>query len=205
MSQNQTSPLNPLKGVRQNSESDKAVISCNDWLRLGPGRSLPDLHAKYLESPRKSAPTDSKETLLKWSKSFGWADRATAYDNDFEALKNARRAEAMENGLALDYERVFCLQRLAGFLEKQIYEQGETGAFHNVWMPDVKQIGSGDMAERVDLEKFNGPILSEFRASLDDLAKETGGRKVKTELSGSLTIKRGVDDLTDDELGAYLD
>ncbi len=197
--------LNPLKGQRQSSESDRNVQACNDWLRLGPGRSLPDLLVKYSEMKGNIAPTQSLASLTAWSSKYGWAERATAYDSDFEMLKNARRAEAMERGLALDYERVDKLKRLAEWLEEQIYEQGKEGQFHNVWVPDVKQIGSGEYTERVDLERFNGGILSEFRASLDDLAKETGGRKVKTEMSGSLILKREAKDLTDDELSAFLE
>lgn len=194
--------LEPLRGQRQKSESDKAVQACNDWLRLGPGRSLRELLDKYRETPENTAPTGSLDTLEAWSKKLNWAERAVAYDADTEGQKNERRAEVMASGLALDYERVEKLKRLAGFLEEQIYEQGDSGTFHNIWLPDVKQIGSGDSAERVDLEKFNGPLLSEFRATLDDIAKETGGRKVKTELSGAITIHKSAEELSDDELAA---
>jgi hypothetical protein len=64
-------------------------------------------------------------------------------------------------------------------------EQGEDGVYHNVWVPDVKQIGSGADAERVDIEHFNSAIISEYRATLDDIAKETGGRvqKQQTDLT----------------------
>ncbi len=90
----------------------------------------------------------------------------------------------MQTGLALDYERVSRLKALGEFLFAQLYEQGVTGTYHNLWVPDVKQIGSGENAERVDLERFNGPILEQLRGVLDDIAKEVGGRKQKVEHSG---------------------
>lgn len=121
---------------------------------------------------------------------FGWAERATAFDATWEARKNAERQAVMDYGLALDYERVRRLLRLADFLEAQLYEQGEAGEFHNVWLPDVKAIGSGEFAERVDIERFNGSLLAEYRAVLDDIAKETGGRIKKTDItSGGEIIK----------------
>jgi hypothetical protein len=176
--------LQPLKGHRQKSESDNAVIACNDWLRLGTGRTLSGLLEKYADSHQKAPPTDSIDTLKGWSSKFAWSKRATAYDADYEALKNAERQAVMNYGTALDYERVRRLKRLADFLERQIYEQGTQGAYHNVWLPDVKQVGSGEFAERVDIERFNSALLSEYRATLDDLAKEVGDRKQKLEHTG---------------------
>ena len=82
----------------------------------------------------------------------------------------------MQNGLAQDFERVNSLKRLACFLEGQIYEKGTTGKYHNVWLPDVKVVGFGENAEVVEIERFNSGLLQQFRGTLDDLAKETGGR-----------------------------
>lgn len=174
--------LELLAGVRRNKESDKAVQACNDWLRLGSGRTLPKLLEKY--SLIQDNPTNSYDTLAAWSSRYNWSERASEYDAQWEERKNAEREASLNYGLALDYERVERLKRLADFLEGQIYEQGEAGIYHNVWLPDVKQIGRGDDAERVDIERFNGSLISEYRSVLDDLAKEVGGRIKKSELSG---------------------
>lgn len=193
--------LQPLKGQRQKSESDNAVIACNDWLRMGTGRTLPELLHRYSEIPQDTPPTNSIETLKTWSKKFLWAERATEFDADYEAIKNAERQAVMDYGLALDYERVRKLKRLVDFLERQIYEKGLGDDYHNVWLPDVKQIGAGEFAERVDIERFNSALISEYRAALDDLAKEVGGRKQRQEISGpdggAIIIKTGMnlDDL----------
>lgn len=87
--------------------------------------------------------------------------------------------------MALDFERTDELKGLAHFLIEQIYETGEDGVYHNVWLPDVKQIGSGSNVERVDIERFNAAIIDQLRGVLDDLAKETGGRKRSMELTGA--------------------
>src|SRR5574340_265241 len=138
----------PLAGERQSNESNKAVQAKNDWLRMGPGRSLTELWRKYREMPRNAAPTQSLYTIGAWSKHFGWELCAAQYDAEQERIKNERAAEIMNTGLALAYERVSKLKRLADFLEGEMYEIGKDvegkDVHHNIWMPDVKQVGSGE-------------------------------------------------------------
>lgn len=171
--------LQPLAGMRQDSETDKAVQACNDWLRLGPGRSLPGLLQKYSEMQQNAAPTRSKSTLSRWSANFNWSVRAAEYDATYEQRKNEERDREINYGLALDYERIRKLKRLAGFLETQIYEQDDDQQYCNVWVEDAKQIGSGKDAERVDIVRFNGSLIQQYRDVLDDLAKEVGDRVKK--------------------------
>lgn len=150
---------------------------------MGSGRKVSDLWRKYTESDKNTQPTRSYNTLRKWSSEYGWRERADSWDAELERQKNERRRQVMSDGLALDFERVDKLKRLGHFLLEQIYEQGEDGLYHNVWLPDVKQIGSGDSAERIDIERFNAAIISELRGVLDDLAKETGGRRQKHDIA----------------------
>lgn len=116
---------------------------------------------------------------------FDWDQRATQFDAQWEAYKNRQYQEVMDYGLALDFERVRKLKMLAEFLDDQMFEVDEDGNLHNIWLPDVKQIGSGDDAMRVDLVRFNAGIIREYRGVLDDIAKETGGRAQKHQLSGA--------------------
>jgi hypothetical protein len=217
--------LKPLIGERAKGESDNAVVACNDWLRLGTGRTLTALVQKYTETHQKTPPTQSLDTLKGWSKKFKWSERATAFDADYERIKNEERRAEMDYGAALDYERVRRLKRLADFLENQIYEKGATVKFTaeadeagnpdinpvteetypNVWVHDVKGIGARENFERVDIVRFNNSLISEYRATLDDIAKEAGGRKQK--LEGSIEVQRKpirAEDLTDDELAALI-
>jgi hypothetical protein len=145
---------------------------------------------KYRETPQETAPTQSINTLQGWSKRFDWQARAVEFEGKWESIRTAEHNAEFNYGLALDHERVRKLKRLADFLEAQLYEQGEDGTYHNIWLPDVKQIGSGEYAERVDIERFNGGLLSEYRAVLDDLAAEVGGRVKKQDLtSGGEKLK----------------
>jgi len=127
-------------------------------------------------------------TLKGWCARYAWQARADLYDAQIERRKTERAERIMQSGLALDHERVQKLKRLARVVEGQLYEQAEDGRYRSIWLPDVKQIGSGDNAERVDLEKFNAAIIEEFRGVLDDLAKETGGRKVKQEITSVVEV-----------------
>lgn len=191
--------IQPLNGERQKSESDNAVLACNDYLRMGGNRSLARLVVEYTKTDQNQPITESLQTLKGWSTKFDWQSRAALYDAEIERQKDEQAKANMQKYLALDYWRVQKLVELADFLEKQLYEQGTdllgNPVYHNIWVPDVKQVGSGEFAEKVDIERFNAPLISEYRATLDDIAKETGGRvkKDKQEHSGDITItvKRG--------------
>lgn len=69
-------------------------------------------------------------------------------------------------------------------------------SFSNLWVADVKSIGSGEFAERVDIERFNSALVEQYRKVLEDIAKETGGRVQKQD------IRIDMSKLSDDELRA---
>lgn len=204
--------MQPLAGERCEGESKKAITACNDWLRMGPGRSVPALIEKYRvlssENPQFHPPSLKKGTLATWSYKFEWQNRASIYDSEWEARQNEERERVFKQGLALDFERVKKLNRLADMLEAQIYEIAEGGEHdgeqHRLWLPDVKSVGAGDNAERVDIVRFNSALLSEFRNTLNDIAAEVGGRIKKSELSGPnggpIAVEHNRPDLPDDTL-----
>ena len=139
---------------------------------------------QYTDMPQ-NAPTTRLDSLKHWSRRYGWVERAAQYDVGLEAAKNTEARRVMQEGLALAHERVRKLDVLAGFLESQLYEIGERGTYHNVWMPDVKGIGQGAFMQVIDIEHFNGSLIREFRETLADLAAETGGRVSKQEITGA--------------------
>lgn len=197
-----------LAGQREQGETSTAMQACNDWLRMGSGRSIPKLLEQYQQSSafisNYQPPSASHKTLNTWSSRYHWPDRAADYDAGWEVRKNAERDAVMSYALALDYERVRKLMRLADFLEAQLYAQAEREIFAeasaeppksgetqpskkptkkpdaryfvNLWVHDVKQIGTGEKSERVDIERFNAPLIEQYRKVLDDIAMETGGR-----------------------------
>lgn len=189
-----------LAGERAPRETSRAIQGCNDYLRLGPGRSLRLLHERYAESRQILPPTSYLCTLKDWSTRYGWVKRSELYDVEIEREKNECHRQIMESGLALNHERVDRLKDLAHFLIDEIEQANEQGERPKVWLPDVKQIGSGSDAERVDIVRYNSPIFSDLRGLLDDLAKETGGRVIKQDVDHSGTVDliqrvKGFDDV----------
>jgi hypothetical protein len=204
-----------LTGDPQEGETRRARLACNDYLRLGPGRSFSSLIQSYGDGRQKSAPSTSKRVIERWSSRFGWQARAETYDAELERQKNEaeaqRRAEILGTGFALQYERVSALKDIAGLLLDDIRAKAnpedETFAVDTdtstdsqrqrpgVWLRDVKQIGAGEEAEKVAIVRFNAAIFDKFYQALDDIAKEVGERVTKTEttLDGNLDLKHGVD------------
>jgi len=183
--------LELLAGERKDNESDRAVQACNDYLRLGAGRSLRKLAQKYNKVKQTATPTDSLSTLGTWSTDYEWKQRSSLYDAELEAKRNEKRRKEFEAGLALDYERVNSLKRLANRLEDELKQY--------LWLDDVKSVGSGENAERVELIRFNSALVEQYRATLDDIAKETGGRKVRTE-----NLNIDLSKLSDDQLARVI-
>lgn len=182
-----------ISGERHAKETDRAVVACNDYLRMGVNRSLAQLAANIGEVSVKK-PT--LRTMERWSSDFDWQERAKLYDANAEREKTEavakRRREVMESGLANDFERVIELKRLAKVLKRQIYKKNpdHPHRYPNLWVRDVKQIGAGPTATREDVYRYNSPLIDDFRGVLDDLAKETGGRKFRQEvdLNGSMSL-----------------
>lgn len=125
-----------LVGIKLKGEGKNPILACNDYLRMGPGRSLPKLLAQYAEIGQDQPPTTSIGTLKAWSVRYEWQDRADLYDAEIEAEKQAsakgeqrkaaaRRKEIMQEGAALDYERVAKLKKVAAELEAQIFYEPE--------------------------------------------------------------------------------
>ncbi len=166
--------IQPLTGQRHDRESDAAVIACNDYLRAGSGRSLSRLIQVYTESDQIPAPTTHLGVLKRWSTTYAWQDRASAYDAEQDRAKTIEIQRLRTEGLAADYNRIVELDSLYQKLREVLDDRG-------VWHTDIKMSATG---ATVDVEVFNKPLIDSLRGVLDDLAKETGGRKIKQELTG---------------------
>ena len=178
--------LTLLAGKRLSNENNRKVMACNDYIRMGAGRSVRKLHKRYQAMRDEGTvlpPTARLSTLDVWSSSFGWVARAEEYDATIENERREHVKAIMNSGLAAEHERVDLLKKIGDTLVEQLFEEGEGGVLHNLWMPDVKQIGSGKNITRVDIEKYNASLIDNIRGVLDDLAKETGGRVQKKDLT----------------------
>lgn len=131
--------------------------------------------SKNHEKPRSNAPGDWYEQAKQWQ----WEERAAAWDayqdEQLEKYILAERKKVLKSRYALMHKRVQELDELAALLRKEIHEK------EKYYLIDVKQIGYGEFAERVDIEIFNDKLISEFRATLADIAAEMGERVKKTE------------------------
>lgn len=93
------------------------------------------------------------------------------------SIQKVSEQTALIEGYALKEHRVYKLSILAALMEKDLL-----GGF--LWTDDVKGVGSGEVAQIVDFEQFNSSEVIQYRGVLDDIAKETGGRVHKSELTG---------------------
>ncbi len=125
-------------------------------------------------------------------------------DADIKAMVAAGEQEALSEGLALKGYRVTKLKMLAALLERDLF-----GGF--LWLDQVKGVGSGDVAQIVDYEEFNGAEVAAYQGVLDDIAKEVGHRVVRRELTGkgggplqTQEVPPDFSKLTDGELDAYI-
>ncbi|HEY3311333.1 MAG TPA: hypothetical protein VGK00_06795 [Anaerolineales bacterium] len=154
-------------------ESPRARRALLDYLHLGPGRTFQALLLSYRDL--KNPPTRSFLTLRSWSSLYNWTARASRFDAlEEERLQSeyrARRQAVLQNGLALDHERVQDLiilyQKLASFARSD----------EALWYTDVKAVRlEQGSVERVERRRFNGELIRQLRGLLDDIAVETGGR-----------------------------
>ena len=163
-----------LAGERKENESDKAVIACNDYLLMGHGRSLDKLCERYLNATDTPL-TRRIKTLKDWSVAHNWVERAQAYENAIMANQSAKIERLRTEGLAADHERIRELDKIYQALDREF--GGGTG----LWYKDKKISAKGDV---VTVDVFNKPLIDSMRGVLDDIAKEVGGRKQKSEVSG---------------------
>ena len=108
-------------------------------------------------------------------------------EQDIQVIRAVDEKSALVEGYANKEHRVYKLSLLATLMEKDLL-----GGF--LWLDDLKGVGSGDVAQIVDFETFNSSEVAQYRGVLDDIAKETGGRVQKTDVtSKGEKIESGAD------------
>jgi hypothetical protein len=124
-----------------------------------------------------------KEAPGKWyemARRFQWEERASAWDAvqvaEIEQRIVAERTQTLLTNFAQMHRRVAALNEQAERLIAMAKDPKK------IWLPDVKAIGNGPFAERVDLVQFNAPLFHEIRACFADIAAELGERVKKKEV-----------------------
>lgn len=98
---------------------------------------------------------------------------------DLQAIAKVDEKNALTSGYALKEVRVQKLSKLAALLEADLF-----GGF--LWTEETKGVGSGDAAEVIDYDVFNASEVQQYRGVLDDIAKEVGGRTLKTDIDATV-------------------
>jgi hypothetical protein len=165
------------------------------YLDLGPSRKLLTAVHEYerAENSRKERnKPPSKKVPGSWDdayKLWEWKKRAEARDawarKSLEAARTAYEQAILSKGYADSYYRIQKLDELAEQLHADLLKP------ERVWLPDVKQIGYGDAAERVDLITFNDALFEQYRRTLADIAAEKGERVKTTKNAHEHTGKNG--------------
>lgn len=166
-------------------ETAKAKKAFVDYYNLGPGRSLRILFEQYRTAPKAEVPTRRMATIRNWSSKHGWQERVIERDAEiaqaqFEEIKQ----RATETGYAVFQKRIWDLGQMAEILFDEVQDEQKR------WLADVKSIGQGENAERVDIVRFNEGLLRQFRGTLDDIAKEMGERQKNINLHDQGTQQR---------------
>jgi len=121
-------------------------------------------------------------TAHRWLNTPVFQEERKRREAELSKFEQEEITRILTSGYALMHRRVEALDRLAKKLEAYMEDE------HNIWLPDVKSIGTGPTAERVDLVTFNDRLLSEYRATFADLASELGQRVKKTDIEHSGAI-----------------
>jgi transposase-like protein len=160
-----------METQRLPNESTKAYAAYECYRELGAGRSIEKVAEKY---------SKSVGLLYRWSSQHQWVNRAAEWDKEQERLREeARQVEIekiMSSGYAATHNRVKHLNKLAKRQWKDMQNR------ELVWLPDVKQIGGGEFAERVDIIRYNAGLDEQFRKTLEDISAEVGGRVKRSEV-----------------------
>lgn len=167
---------------RRKGERTDAYAALCDYARMGAGRSLKALHARYEDEAGTSSdtepPTTNYSTLRNWSSRNDWAERVEEYDEDVQRLLQEEEERALKEGLASAGRRVIELTDLYEDLKEE-YEDGAK------WLDDVKGIGSSEHGtyEKVEIRRFNSALVKRILDILDDIANEVGDRKHRMDVT----------------------
>lgn len=187
--------------ARQAKEPAQWYDRFQRFLLLGPARSVyaayraeqverANARRKNISAARSGLPKSWREQAHRWN----WYARANVFDEverkRRDELYRTRADEILTSGFAQRFARIAELNRLAELLQAEIWTEDKR------WMPDVKQIGSGEDAERVDLVRFNASVIQQYRETLEDIAIEMGERVRGMKVSGSI----GVAQITADDM-----
>lgn len=188
-----------LSGIPFKNENDIHIVACNAYLRQGPTRKI----SHVVDAFSKKFHEDLGGTEINWqvvAKEFQWKERAIAFDAKIEQERNEAWTRVMTSGLSVDYNRVEALKGIAKVLIDQFHEQDEDGHHRWLWTKEIRRYGRMPHAVEYPIFTFNQGLVAQIRGVLDDLAKETGGRRetVDHNVTSEIALKTYVSVSPDD-------
>lgn len=204
---------------RLKGERGKAYNAFCDYCQMGVGRSLRKLHENYVVRLRDKGgtdlPTKHTTTLGRWSSRYAWQERAAEYDLAMCEVSQAGIEKEALTGVARPANRIQRLKKIFEDLSHMIYEENEDFEINHpgrrpfLWLKEVKIIGSGVAAREITTYRYNTAIVGDFRGLLDDLSKETGGRRAQLDVTSAgqgitlVAAREELKNLSVEELGAH--
>jgi len=107
-------------------------------------------------------------------------------------MQEETEIKSSQVGLARTAARIIALIKLYNKLAHELYEEGA------IWLIRKRSIRNDTGYEIVTEKDFNSSLVREMRLTLDDIAKETGGRIQLAEIKGGAGIKAYVGISPDD-------
>ena len=149
---------------KREDETSRAYEAFQLYLRMGPQeRSLRKVHDELYGED-----AGNMRYVKKWSSRHSWVDRSAAHDQHMAEQRRQEYEEEMTTGLAHAGARVQKLKKLHDRLEEELEE--------NLWIEDIKLASNGT---QVSIMKYNSSLVRDYLRALKALAKETGGRTDK--------------------------
>ena len=164
-------------------ETPRAQAAFNDYLAMGPDRSLPKLADEY-RNRIDSVPTRQLSRLLAWSRAHAWQQRLAD-------IAEAERQAIVTQGIADKVERVRGYNERRELMCQVIAERGADPGMQDVAggrtgliVHNVKGVGKGEDFQLIDLYEVDTGLLKELREHEKQAAQELGQWTEKRELTG---------------------
>lgn len=162
-------------------ETDLWYGRFRSYLLMSFKRSVNAVFQLEAEENRGNQKLEAHGYWYEYAKKYRWEERVQAYDTEWieeqDKLIAQEREVVLRTGFALQHKRI---QSLDSILNKLIDMLEDN---KNIWMPDVKAIGNGPNAERVDLLSFNAPIFTLIEKYHASIAAEMGERVKRKDIT----------------------
>lgn len=155
------------------------------YLRLGTKRSVNVLYAKEAKAAKNSEKQRNLGAGGDWysiEKEWNWKERARAYDewqrSEEDRIIEEEKDKVLRSGFALMHKRIRELDRQARKLIRMTNDE------EKIWIPEVRTVAMGEnKSQTVEKLTFNAPLFTTIDKIFDSIAKETGERVKKKDIT----------------------